>query len=569
MKFLKKTSIKIVQRSRPLNCSRVALVAAIMLGVALVFSFWLMWHTFDYRDNTIYIATKVWSDFAANIPLIRSFSWGKNFPPEYPLFPGEPIKYHFLFYLMVGLLEKVGLPLDWALNLPSAFGFASLLIIIYLLAKLLFNKKGVAFLAVVFFLFNGSLSFLEFFRQHPLSLNTPREILTNQTFPSFGPYDGKIVSAFWNLNIFTNQRHLAPAYAFVLLLIFFLIQSKLPKLAPNGAILRNTKGVCWQTLLLGIGLGLMPFFHKAVFAMAVMVLSSLFLLVPKLRRPAFLILAISGLLALPQVLYQTGGGGPPFSFNPGYLVPKPLTAYKFAHYWFLNLGLSTILIPLGLLWTNNRNRKVFLSFFTLFVIGNLFQFSPEIAANHKFFNLFLIIGNMFSAWAIYQLWQKSILTRLLIPFLIVLLTLSGIIDFFPIKNDVYVKIEDAPKNQDVLWIKENTPPDAVFLNSSYLYHPANLAGRKIFFGWPYFSWSAGYDTSERRKERDRVLGASTLNKDFVCKVLVANNIQFVSLEKNEPENVTIDLSFWEDNFTEVYKNSETGFRVFFVDQNCD
>jgi len=59
----------------------------IFFAALFLFSWWLVWHTFDYKDNTIYIATKAWSDFAANIPLIRSFSWGKNFPPEYPLFP--------------------------------------------------------------------------------------------------------------------------------------------------------------------------------------------------------------------------------------------------------------------------------------------------------------------------------------------------------------------------------------------------------------------------------------------------------------------------------------------------
>ena len=532
-----------------------------LFALLFLFSLWLMWHTFKYEDNTIYIATKVWSDFAANIPLIRSFSWGKNFPPEYPLFPGQPIQYHFLFYLFVGILERVGLPLDWALNLPSALGFFALLIAIYLLAKLLFNKKSVAFLAVVFFLFNGSLSFLEFFRQHPPFLNTLREIITNQTFPSFGPYDGKVVSAFWNLNIYTNQRHLAPSYAFVLLLVYLLLRPGLPKLAPNGGVLRHTK-------FLGVILGLFPFFHKAVFAMAVVVLFSLFLLLPKWRRSIFLILVIAGLLALPQIIYQVRGAGPSFSFNPGYLIPKPLTTGKFIHYWFFNFGLSTILIPLGVLLSNRQNKKILLAFFTLFVIGNLFQFSPEIAANHKFFNLFLIVGNMFTAWAIYQLWKRSFLTKLLVPALILLLTLSGIIDFFPIKNDVYMKFEDAPKSQDVLWIKENTPPDAVFLNSSYLYHPASLAGRKIFLGWPYFSWSAGYDTTTRGEEWARVLGASAVSKNSVCDFLTANSIQFVSLEKNGPEDVLIDKSFWENNFTMVYNNLDTGLTVYDVFPSC-
>ncbi|MCX6724868.1 MAG: hypothetical protein NTV20_02095, partial [Candidatus Shapirobacteria bacterium] len=183
-----------------------------------------MWHTFGYKNHTIYIAAKAWSDFAAHIPLIRSFSWGQNWPPQYPLFPGPFIHYHFLFYALVGLLEKLGLTISWALNLPSSLAFFGLILAIYFLAKLLFKSRFVSFLSVILFLFNGSFSFLEFFKSHPISLRTPIEIFRNNTFPSFGPYDGKIVSAFWNLNIYTNQRHLALAFSLALLILILVLK---------------------------------------------------------------------------------------------------------------------------------------------------------------------------------------------------------------------------------------------------------------------------------------------------------------------------------------------------------
>lgn len=530
----------------------------VFIILALGFSWWLMWHTFDYKDGTIYIATKAWSDFAANIPLIRSFSWGKNWPPEYPLFPGEPIKYHFLFYFIVGMVEKIGLPLDWALNLPSFLGFGGLLVIIYFLTKLLFAKNPVAFLAVIFFLFNGSFSFLEFFRQHPLSFNTPLEIINNKVFPSFGPYDSKIVSAFWNLNIFTNQRHLGTSYFFVLLIIYFLLR----------AVKLNKKLKSWQILLIGFIFGIMPFFHKVAFLMTGLILFSLFLYFSKLRRPVFLIGLIGSFLALPQLAYQFQGGIPSISFHPGYLVSYPLTFSKFISYWFQNLGLSLILIPFGFFLANRLAKKLFLAILPLFIIGNLFQFSPEIAANHKFFNLFLIIGNTFTAWVIYLIWEKKIFGKIVAPVLVFFLIFSGIIDFFPIKNDTLYTINDAPKNPDILWIKENTPPDAVFLNSSFLYHPASLAGRKIFLGWPYFSWSAGYDTNKRETLRRKLLEASFGNKNTICNMLKANNIQFVSIEKTNPPDFIPNFSFWENNFSKVYNNQKSGLTIYNVAKSC-
>ena len=108
----------------------------VSLTIAL-FSIWLMFSTFAYQAGELMIKTKLWSDFAAHLPLIRSFSFGKNFPPQYPQFASEPIRYHYLFYLLVGLLEKIGFNLAVALNGLSAIGMSLLLIMIYRYAKLL------------------------------------------------------------------------------------------------------------------------------------------------------------------------------------------------------------------------------------------------------------------------------------------------------------------------------------------------------------------------------------------------------------------------------------------------
>src|SRR3990167_8445967 len=119
------------------------IIEILVILFSFSFGFWLMFSTFGYKDGSILIAAKARSDFGSHIPLIRSFSLGDNFPPEFPLFPGEPIKYHFLFYLVVGLLERVGVRIDYALNLPSALSFSFLLITIYFLAKLIFKSRAV------------------------------------------------------------------------------------------------------------------------------------------------------------------------------------------------------------------------------------------------------------------------------------------------------------------------------------------------------------------------------------------------------------------------------------------
>lgn len=556
----------------------------------LIFSVWLMFSTFLYKNGSMFIATKAWSDFANHIPLIRSFSFGSNFPPQDPLFSGEPIHYHFLFYMFVGFLEKFGVRIDYALNIPSALGFFALLAIIYIFAKKLFHSKSVALLSVMFFLWNGTLSFVEFFKKHPLSIKTPQDIITNTTFPSFGPYDHKIVSAFWNLNIYTNQRHLAAAYALGLIIIYLvLFHSRSEKNPPHLQSRHPSTGgdiSSWVTLfhdplglnegninwdlsvILGFVLGFSFFFHLAVFLMTSIVLGCLFLFFKKLRIPIFIILCIAGILAIPQYWYlrsSTEGSGFGLQIIPGYLVSDHLTFLNFVTYWFYNFGLHFILIPIGFFIAPKNIKKLFIAFLVLFFVGNIFQFAPEMAENHKFFNFFLLFGSMLSAYVLVTLWKKSIYTR---PFVIVItffLLLSGIIDFFPVYNDNRIALADYPVNADVKWIIQHTPPDAIILNTNYLYDIDNIAGRRIFLGWPYFPWSAGFDTTTRSNQIKQFFA----QKDTIvmCNFLTKNNLSYVTLT-TPTEDFPFDQLFWQQHFTPVYNNTQTKVSMYKTSDIC-
>jgi len=175
---------------------------------------------------------------------------------------------------------------------------------------------------------------------------------------------------------------------------------------------------------------------------------------------------------------------------------------------------------------------------------------------------------MFVAWAVFIIWQKKILGKILALILIFFLTLSGVIDFFPIRNDFLYAIDDAPKNPDILWIKENTPTNSIFLNSSYLYHPASLAGRKIFLGWPYFAWSAGYDTEQRNKIIRNIYKNN--DKKEICRLLTDNKIDYFTIEdtKGDKNLPIINLEFFQSNFQPVYKSYQNEFQIYELKLNC-
>jgi len=529
----------------------------IIILLMILFSSWLMFSTFSYNNGSIIVASKAWSDFASHVPLIRSFSFGNNFPPEYPIFPGSPIRYHFLFYAFVGFFEKLGLRIDFSLNLLSSASFFLLLLAIYKLSKFLFKSIFVSILSVLFFLFNGSFSFLYFFKKNPLSFpNSIYEILNNQIFPTFAPYDKTFISGgFWNLNIFTNQRHFALPLALFIFIIYFLLKSE-----QTNKILSNK-----LILISGLTIGLFSFLHGAVFIMSFAILASFFILFSKQRKVIFLILSIAFVIALPQIFFLWGAGaGNAIKLNPGYLESNNFTAFNWFRYWVLNLGLGSILIPIGFLLSKKPAKKLFIAFLSLFIIGNLFQFSPDIAANHKFFNLWIIIANIFIAFALFNIWRKNLYGKIITIILIFFLTFSGVIDLFAIKNDTMYSIPDYPRNPDIEWIIKNTPRDAIFINSTYIYNPASLAGRKIFLGWPYFSWSLGYDTNGR----DLILRQFFISNDLKknCETLKDNKISYIISQ--DKSDFPVNKAFLNNNYHRLYKNEKSGISIYDIKNVC-
>lgn len=68
------------------------------LAFCFVFSCWLMWVTLSFPNGDFQFGFKSWSDFGANLSVSQSFILGHNFPSEHPFFPGESLRYHFLFW---------------------------------------------------------------------------------------------------------------------------------------------------------------------------------------------------------------------------------------------------------------------------------------------------------------------------------------------------------------------------------------------------------------------------------------------------------------------------------------
>ncbi len=561
-----------------LSPSYLSRFSTIMLMLcAFVIACVLMLSTFGYDQETssMKIASKVSSDFLSHIPLIRSFSLGDNFArilqgeiPEYPLFLGEPSKYHFGFFMLVGLLERLGLRIDWALNVPSILGFFFLSSMVFFLSKKLFNDIIVPILSLLFFFFNGSFAFIDFFIKNPLSIDTLNQITSNKEFWGHAPWgDGTIASMLINLNVYTNQRHLAGAFGLVLLFIFTALYLET----------RSWKKQMPYAVLWGLVLGFFPFYHQPSLLILGIITAWYWLVFPKLRRYLTVVGIVSLLLILPQILMATRGQFPAVWY-PGYIIRHPVNLASFISFWWQNVGLHSLLIPFGFLIAPLKVKKYLFPIFAVFALGNLVIFSPDPATNHKFFNFVLLTGNMLSAYVL-ALFIRESFRRHSVPvrficsvsfvLMILLTTLSGVIDFFAVVGDDIYLYPDVNNHPVSRWVKENTLPSARIMNRHY-FSPALLAGRKIYLGWQYFTWGAGYKIDERVETARNFFSSSS--HELQCDLLKANRLDYILLEYPCSDfDITSTSDTLSVNGSPVYKTEYGGinYSIYETKSYCD
>jgi DNA-binding beta-propeller fold protein YncE len=549
---------------------------------------WMMFASFNSGGSKLKIANPEYSDFGPNTALMQSFAVGHNFPTEYPHFSGDRIRYHFLFYFQAGNLEFLGLDPAWSLNLLSITTLVAMLILAMTLGEVVFNSRAVGRLGSLLFFVFGSLSYVPFLQKQG-SVRAAVQAITHQRdyLPTIFPYRGETWGT-WSQVTFLNQRHFAFAIGIFLLVLVFLVTryrmlpvkqprahlpadpvAPQPDALPEGApdnlsdhaapfeslskpkaempsvslateakqeavITRETFRASLPGFIFsGVLLGLLPMWNSAVFIAAAAVLGVLFLLFP-LRRQMLVLAVTAGLIALPQMLYLSTGSGRaqmPRLLHWGYMVDQP-TAANVAKYLGFIFGFKWLLIALALIFASWFQRRLFLAALSLLGVAFCFQFTIEVLANQKFLHIWVIIANLFVAFALWRLWRLSLggstVPGKFVATVLFLLTIpGGVIDFFPIHNTGWSEV--TYRNDPFIdWLKKETTPRDIFLTDRFVNHPILMAGRRVFYGWPYYAWSAGYNASNR----DRVYTELFENKDpwKVYHLLKENGISYVAYD---------------------------------------
>jgi len=492
----------------------------------------MIW-TYHYDQGTLWIAGDLWSDFGPTSAISQSFALGQNFPTEYPHYAGEPIRYHFLYYFQVGNLTYLGLDPATANNVLSIGSMVSLLVVVAALGERLFGSSLVGWLGVGLFFAHGALSFIPYLGSFPSLVDGIESLPNLDHFLSSGfPYRGE-EWGIWTQDAYLNQRHLPSAIGILLVIVLFLLE-RLPLVygpAEPGwrgigrrtiARLGSARRAVTSTLsrpvsairatlrdpwlpgyaLCGLLAGLLPYYNGAMFIASAAVLGILLVVFPN-RSQVIVLGIVASVLAVPQLIVLRPGtmaGEQTYpSFYWGYVVDDP-TPVRVATYLGFIFGPKLILATIGLLAGTWRQARIYVAFVALIGVAFLIQLSVEVLANHKFIHTWLIVANLFVAYGLVRLWRARGAirgpSRLIAVALVAVIAAGGVVDLFPIKNQ---RMYQAWVDGDPLyeWVRTETRPSDVFLSDVYVVHGILLAGRKVYLGWSYYSWSAGYAVRDR------------------------------------------------------------------------
>lgn len=526
----------------------------ILFTVVTVFVTWMMFYVFYMKDGILYSGFSVFGDYAPHTAMMRSFSRGNNFPTQYPHYGGQDVKYHFMFQFLVGNLEYLGLRIDIGYNLVSILSLTGFLMILYAISYRMFHSFCAGASALVFFFFRSGTAFWQYLWEHFRAGDLVETLRANTSFIGYTTNENW---GLWNFNVYLNQRHLA----FGLLMVSAAVWIFMEWL--EAGCNHSENGIVWIgkrifskdawagrnvkiAVLLGVFLGLTAFWNGAALIGGLLILAGM-----AVFSDGKLDYAICAALAvffseIQSKLFVSGSVMSP-SFYWGFLAENKsfvgVIGYlaEISGFFFVGLVVTVVFLK-------RKERAVLFGFLLPLVFAFLVSLTPDINVNHKYVMISYAFTAVFWGWTVRRLflagktgWKKW-LGRVVCGILCICLTLTGIYDYVIIlrDNDSGHRMTVNMNSDLTDWLSENLHKDDLLLTPEYTMNEVTMAGVMLYCGWPYYAWSAGYDTYYRAEQAvtiyttdDQNVLKETVKQEKITYILFEDGMSFESQECRE------------------------------------
>ena len=470
-----------------------AALAALVVGATLAIGIWRV------TPDGVSSGGSNWSDLGVHLSIAQTLNAGANFPPEVPYFAGVPLSYHwfadFHAAILASAADLFSVP---AMVVQSTVLAAALVLLVASLARRLVrgrDARRVALLAAAIAVFGGGLGYIRFIGDVGTGDLSPLELIARNS------YDNQWLTGWPYFRIPSVMgtgllAHRATTAGLPMLIgAVLLLVAGLPTARQRLAGWRDRPMVIAAAGILGALLAPFHFFFFPVFPLLALawVIAGRRLFEATAPRNAACLLA-PYVLALPFVVtpvLQAGRSGALQAVSVWPSAPRDDGLAAVLFFYVTNLGLPFVLALAALVVPRLPHRGFVAAWIIgLFLIPNLIQLSVIDFDMNKYFQAMWIAVALGAAW---------LMRRWPAPAVVVALALS-------IGSPILVAGWTATSSYQVItteeaaaaaWVREETPPGAVFVTDGWVNSLTDSAGRKRLTTFGPYVANLGYRPDER------------------------------------------------------------------------
>ncbi len=520
-----------------------------VLPLLLLSLFILYTHTLlPAEDGSLHTGQSTFGDMPMHLGFISSIANQSGFPPYYSILPKTPVGYPFLCESASSALFSLGLPLRFALMLPSAFALCAVLFGGYFFFRQWKKDGRKAALAFFLFFIGGGFGIFYFLKGSLQNPGNFTRIFTAfyETPTNYVEENIRWVNPIADMLI--PQRATLFGWALLFACLFLLYR----------AVFEGEERYFFP---LGVLAGCLPLIHTHSF-LALGIISAVLLVFAAVKKGVhwrtLRSWAIYGtaamVLALPQLLLFTFKQ----SSEQGFL----RLSWNWAnagdnYFWFYikNIGLPYLLIIPALIKADKDSRRLYAGGLAILAVCEVIVFQPNPYDNNKLLFIWHLLTCGLVAGYLVDVYDRMKNLRILraaaAVLAIAVCTVSGSLTLVrEVVSDYQLFSADEVALSE--YVVKNTPKEAVFLTATNHNNAvAALAGRNIVCGSPSYLYYHGLDYY------GQMAAVEEMYERPSAKLLTANGVEYVLIGSGERRNYDVDEAWFAENCEEVFKSGKT------------
>lgn len=471
-----------------------------------------------YASGGVASGQCTYGDLQMHLGSVTGIAEQGKFPPDYMFLAGKRLNYPFFVDMLSSSLYLFGMPLRWAVLLPSYVMALLLVSGFYILSYRVTEKKSAAVLATVFFFLNGGFGFAYFLDGAKADPTAFTRIFTDYYHT---PTNYNEMNIRWSNTIcdmILPQRTTMAGWCMLLPCLYLLLDG----------LKEQTKK---PFIILGVLAGCMPMLHTHSFlALGIISAVLFFAFLPDAENKKSYLThwviygAIALLLAMPQLIFwtfsQTTGNDSFLNFHFNWVNDQD----PYLWFYIKNWGMAFILAIPAFINANKPQKRLFAAGALIFLLAELIQFQPNEYDNNKLFYVTYMITLMIVSDFLTVLYEKLRSVRWRAYFAVLTIaafTFSGVLTIGReyVSGGQYQTFTDSDFEM-AEYIKKNVPSDAVVLTDTNHLNPVvTLAGRTVYVGSSLYVHFHGFvnEYQQRSSELEELKTASSAEIQAFCR----------------------------------------------------